>query len=122
MNNEGKEEVLKKLAFLNPTGATLPLPAIDVARRLLEKSSKDCKALILMSDAKFPQQIEDSVYSDFFSSGEIQLAVAALTNQGDLQSMQNLAKAGSGDFYIVSDISKTGKVLSDILRAWRLLK
>lgn len=123
LDSEGRKLALKRVDALIPVGQTNLLPAVDLVSRVLKESTASCRALVVMSDAKFVMVHDENIFSQIFADRKVdKMSVIAFGKNGDLQSMKNLAKAGNGDLYQITDLKQTEQQILDILSKWRLLE
>ena len=109
--------------MLFPTGVTRLLPALNFARLSLEKSSAQCKSIILMSDGKIPIEPDTLIPElDTLRADGIHLSVIQLGSDGDSALMKVLARAGNGVHYQANGASSIEKALIEGARTFKLLQ
>jgi len=111
-----REQAMDRVGRIFASGRTNLMPAIDEARRALDRVQAGRKHMIVLTDGKIPD--EGPFYlqlTDQLRTSGITTSTVMLGDESDIGMLRDMAKRGGGSFYQTSDANALPRIfLQDI--------
>ncbi|MCA9569243.1 MAG: VWA domain-containing protein, partial [Myxococcales bacterium] len=100
-----KQKVIDDVASIRPGGGTDIYPALDRAIQALRESDAALKHIILLSDGDTSPGAYQPLIQNAFRNDRITLTSIGIGTDSDRQTMEEFARWGGGNYYLVTDAS-----------------
>lgn len=116
-----RERALDRLRRLVPAGRTNLLPALDEARRFIERAPAGRKHIIVLTDGRLPDSVEAGPFyldmvKDLRITG-VTVSTMLVGGEGDDGLLRSMASSGGGTFYETRDPRNLPRIVLQDVRA-----